>query len=104
MSTEGTPVTVTVDPGQTKIYGASDPLPFTYSITSGNLISPDSFSGSLSRVAGENVGTFAIGQGTLALSSNYDLTFVGANFSITARPVRPIFLKSRSTRRASRGK
>src|SRR5207244_348324 len=49
--------------------------------------SGDSFSGSLSRDAGENVGTYAITQGSLALSSNYNLTYVGANLTITARAV-----------------
>jgi hypothetical protein len=41
----------------------------------------------LSRAAGENVGTYAIGQGTLALNSNYALTFVGADLTINTRPV-----------------
>ena len=47
----------------------------------------DSFSGALTRVAGEDVGTYAITQGTLALSTNYTLTYVGANLTITARPI-----------------
>ena len=32
-------------------------------------------------MAGENVGTYAIQQGTLGASANYALTFVGANLS-----------------------
>ena len=79
------PVTVTAD-AQTKVYGESDPA-FTYQITSGNLVFSDAFAGALTRVAGENVGSYAIQQGTLALSSNYGLTFIGADLGITARPV-----------------
>jgi len=78
-------VTVTAD-AKTKVYGNADPA-LTYQITSGSLAFTDVFSGSLARVAGENVGTYAINQGTLALSANYALTFVGANFTITQRPV-----------------
>ena len=80
------PVTVTADAGQTKVYGNADPA-FTYSITSGSLAFSDAFSGALSRAVGENVGTYAINQGTLALNGNYTLTYVGANFAITVRPV-----------------
>jgi trimeric autotransporter adhesin len=77
------PVTVTADP-QSKTYGDADPA-LTYQITSGSLAFSDSFSGALTRVAGENVGTYAILQGTLALNSNYSLTYVGANLTITPR-------------------
>jgi hypothetical protein len=59
----------------------------TYQITSGTLAFSDSFSGGLSRAAGENVGSYAIGKGTLALNSNYTLAYVGANLTITARPL-----------------
>jgi len=82
------PITVTADSLQTKVYGAADPASFTYSITSGGpLVSGDSFSGALTRAAGEPVGSYAITQGTLALSGNYALTYVGANLTITAKPV-----------------
>ena len=36
-------------------------------------------------MAGEDVGSYAIEQGTLALSSNYTLTYVGADLTITQR-------------------
>jgi hypothetical protein len=80
------PITVTAD-AQTKVYGNADPSPLTYKITSGSLVSGDNFTGSLTRAAGDNVGTYAISQGTLALSSNYTLTYVGANLTIAARPI-----------------
>ncbi len=87
----GLPVTVTADGGQTKVYGAVDPLPFTYTsvpavgstLSNGEILS---FTGALSRVAGENVGLHAITQGNLA-NANYDITFVPADFTITAMPI-----------------
>jgi len=79
------PITVTAN-AQAKVYGDSDPA-LTYTVTSGSLVSGDSFSGALTRATGENVGTYAIIQDTLALSSNYDLTYVGADLTITARPI-----------------
>ena len=84
------PVTITVD-AKTKIYGDADPT-LTYQITAGSLKSGDSITGSLARAAGENVGAYAITQGTSAISdgnggNNYDLTFVGANLTINKRPI-----------------
>jgi hypothetical protein len=79
------PLTITAD-AKSKVYGDPDPA-LTYQITSGSLRPGDSLSGSLSRVAGENVGSYAIQQGTLSAGSNYSLTFVGANFTITPRPL-----------------
>src|SRR5207237_62323 len=71
---------------QTKVYGAADPA-LTYKITSGSLVTGDAFTGALTRDAGENVGSYAIKQGTLSLSSNYALTFVGASLSVTPAPL-----------------
>jgi hypothetical protein len=72
-------VTVTAD-AQTKVYGASDPA-LTY--TSDGLVNGDALTGSLSRAGGTAVGTYAISQGTLA-NPNYNISFTGANFTITA--------------------
>jgi uncharacterized repeat protein (TIGR01451 family) len=65
----------------TKVAGEPDP-PLTYSITSGSLAFNDTFSGVLTRDPGEAAGTYAIRQGTLALDSNYTLTYVGADLTI----------------------
>ena len=65
---------------KTKAYGDNDPA-LTYSITPA-LVGGDSFVGALSRIAGENVGNYAINQGTLALSANYVLNYVGANLVV----------------------
>ena len=68
---------------KTKVYGDPDPgLTYTMSST---LVSPSDLTGDLTRTSGETVGTYTIGQGTLALTPNYALTYVGANFSITKR-------------------
>jgi hypothetical protein len=74
------PLTVTADP-QNKWYGQPDPV-LTYRVTSGGLVNGDALSGALSRVAGENVGTYGIVQGTLAVSPNYALSYVGADLTI----------------------
>src|SRR5262249_33536995 len=60
------PITLSADP-QTKTYGTSDPS-LTYHITAGSLFGSDSFTGTLSRLAGESVvgGPYAISQGTLS--------------------------------------
>jgi hypothetical protein len=79
-------VEVTADPGQSKVYGDADPA-LTYTITSGALVTGDAFTGSLTRDAGEHVGSYAITQGTLGLSDDYALTFIGSPFTITARAV-----------------
>ncbi|MFN8458297.1 MAG: YDG domain-containing protein [Anaerolineae bacterium] len=73
------PITVTANSGQSKVYGTVDPV-FTY--THDPLVGTDSFSGALSRVAGENVGAYAITQGNLSAGDNYSITFVPTNFSI----------------------
>ncbi|MWN75529.1 T9SS type A sorting domain-containing protein, partial [Labilibaculum sp. A4] len=78
-------ITVTADAGQTKVYGDADPT-FTYTASSA-LESGDSFSGVLSRTSGESVGSYAILQGTLSAGSNYDLTFVSKDFSITQKAI-----------------
>ncbi len=75
------PITVTADP-KTKTYGATDPS-LSYQITSGALVAGDSFTGSLTREPGESVGSYAISKDTLALSGNYQLSFVGADLAIT---------------------
>jgi hypothetical protein len=74
------PITVTAA-DQTKVFGSTDP-PLTYSVTTGSLVGSDSLSGALSRATGEDVGTYAINQGTLA-NSNYDISFVGGSLSVS---------------------
>lgn len=73
-------ITVTADP-QSKVYGDADP-DLTYQITSGLLVGTDTITGALSRNSGEDVGTYAITQGSLSAGPNYDLTYFGANLTI----------------------
>ena len=77
------PITVTAD-AQSKTYGDADPA-LSYQITSGSLVNGDSFTGSLTRLAGNNVGTYAVQPGTLSLSTNYTLLFAGANLTINPK-------------------
>ncbi len=77
-------VTVTAD-AQTKVYGSGDPA-LTY-IYSPNLVGSDAFSGSLGRVPGEDAGSLAITQSTLALSSNYNIAYVSASLTINPKPL-----------------
>jgi hypothetical protein len=79
------PVVVKAD-ATSRVYGEPDPG-FTYKITSGSVMPGDSFSGSLSRTPGVNVGNYPILQGSLALSANYDLTFLSADLNILKRPI-----------------
>jgi len=81
-------ITVTANAGLTKQYGNSDPT-LAYTITSGSLYSSDAFTGSLNRTVGENVGTYALNNGNLALNSNYTLTIdtAGRSLAITPRPI-----------------
>ena len=78
-------LTVTATAGQNKTYGAADPGTFAYSysgLVNGDLTT--TFSGALNRAVGENVGTYAINQNTLASSnSNYTIaSYVGHTFAI----------------------
>ena len=65
---------------KSKTYGEDDPA-LTY--TSEGLVEGDSITGALSRAEGENVGTYAIEQGTLTAGDNYIITYTGANLAIT---------------------
>jgi hypothetical protein len=84
-------ITVTAD-AKSKVQGQTDP-PLTYQVT-GKPANGATVSGSLTRVAGENPGTYAILQGnvTNANNSNYNITYVGANLTITA-PYKASFLQ-----------
>jgi hypothetical protein len=76
-------LTITAD-AKSRTYGDSDPQ-LTYQVTKGSLVGADALTGVLSRASGENIGTYAIQQGTLSAGGNYDLTYVGANLVITRR-------------------
>ncbi|NBW91380.1 MAG: hypothetical protein EBR53_02815, partial [Actinobacteria bacterium] len=75
------PLAITADP-QVKTYGDTDPE-LTFNTI--GLVDGDSLTGSLDRAAGENVGTYAINQGTLEASANYVVTFTGADLTISKK-------------------
>ena len=77
-------VTVSAD-NLSKPFGQGDPV-LTYRITSGSLVAGETFSGLLGRGAGEAPGDYVVSRGSLSLSSNYDLTFAGAVFTIERFP------------------
>lgn len=66
---------------KSKVYGEKDPE-LTYDST--GLVEGDNITGSLTRDAGENAGTYAITQGTVTASDNYELSYVPALLTITA--------------------
>jgi MBG domain (YGX type) len=68
---------------QSKAYGAANPT-LTYVET--GLVNGDTLAGALATTAGatSNIGSYAITQGALAASSNYALSYVGANLTVTA--------------------
>ena len=72
-------LTITAD-AKSKAYGEADP---TLTYTSEGLFNGDAITGTLTRVAGENVGTYAITQGGLTAGNNYEISFIGANLTIT---------------------
>ncbi len=78
------PITVAADV-LSKVYGEVDPA-LTYKVTQGNLVGQDTLAGSLERAAGENVGEYLIGRGTLN-NPNYEITFVNGTLTITPRPI-----------------
>ena len=82
------PLTITATAGQSKVYGAVDPASYVYTV-SPSITGLASLTGSLTRVVGENVGTYSIGQNdlTTANNPNYDITYVGNNFTITKLPL-----------------
>ncbi len=73
------PITVTADPNQEKGLGALEPI---LTFTSTALFTPDDFSGALSRVPGESIGSYPITIGSLDVGSNYTITFLSNNFEI----------------------
>jgi hypothetical protein len=82
------PLIITPTSGQTKVYGANDP---TFTCTASGWKHRDDetlFAGALSRNAGNDVGLYAITQGTLVAGDNYDIRFItGVKFEITPAPL-----------------
>ena len=72
-------LTITAE-AKSKVYGTADP---TLTYKAEGLVEGEKLDGALTRATGENVGEYAITQGTLKASDNYEVTFTGAKLTIT---------------------
>ena len=88
-------ISITPLVGQSKVFGTVDPI-LKYSVAP-SLELGDVLSGDLSRVSGENIGFYAISQGTLDAGSNYTLVFnEGVDFRVAPKEIRVTPLSSQS--------
>ncbi len=55
--------------------------------SSPSLLAGDFFTGTLNRIAGKNVGTYAVQQNSLTASANYAITFVPGKLAITPKTI-----------------
>ena len=80
------PIVITPVDGQGKVYGNADPV-FAY--TASEALQPDDeYNGSLGRVSGSDVGTYAYTLGSLTAGNNYTLTLgSSAGFTISPKSV-----------------
>ncbi|SNT17662.1 MULTISPECIES: MBG domain-containing protein, partial [unclassified Azospirillum] len=80
-----TPAALTITANaQTRIYGDADPtLTYRVSGLKRGDVEGTVLTGALSRAVGEDVGTYAIGQGGLTANTNYTITYSGAALAIT---------------------
>src|SRR4030095_9881633 len=74
-------ITVKAD-DKAKPFGMPDPV-LTYQIISGSLVAGDSVTGALTRTVGEAVGAYPILQNSVTAGGNYDMTYQGANLTIS---------------------
>ncbi|MCA3581611.1 MAG: hypothetical protein IOD08_30465, partial [Bradyrhizobium sp.] len=90
-------LTVTANP-VSKAYGAADPaLTFAAAGLKNAETAATVLTGSLLRAPGAGVGSYAIGQGTLAANANYALTYVPAAFVITPAQLSYAIANTRAT-------
>ncbi len=75
-------LTITPNSNQSKIYGKEDPTSLSYCCSGSAQGETPAFLGSLQREEGENVGTYKINAGTIALTDNADTNFFVTNYSL----------------------
>ncbi len=80
------PITIRAVANQHKMYGAEDPI-LKYSIVEGTMVKDDKLTGTPSRMPGEDVGSYAITQGTIWANENYEIRFIRDHFEITRAPI-----------------
>ncbi|WP_340644703.1 MBG domain-containing protein [Phenylobacterium sp.] len=80
-------LTVTAD-ALSRAYGDANPA-LTYTVGGPGIVNGDTLSGALATMATQisDVGVYGITQGTLAASSNYALTYAGANLTVIPRNI-----------------
>ena len=88
------PVTITAF-DLAKSFGQPDPA-LAYNVGGMGLVNGDQVTGALAREAGETVGSYAILQGSLALSANYLLTFQPGRLSVSPVPA-PVAISQLAT-------
>ncbi|SFU45597.1 hypothetical protein SAMN02799631_00711, partial [Methylobacterium sp. 174MFSha1.1] len=73
---------------QSRVYGDANPA-LTYQIGGRGLANGDVLTGGLATAADtrSSVGAYGIGQGSLAASRNYAVSYVGSDLAVTARPL-----------------
>ena len=74
------PLSIKAD-DKSKKFGEDDPA-LTWTLTAGSLVSGDAVTGQLERQPGEDLGNYAIQQGTVTAGSNYSINFTPGVFSI----------------------
>ena len=85
-------LTITAD-AETKVYGTPDPTlaytasGFQFHDTSASVLTGEPARAQTGTLAGEQVGPYAITQGTLAAGSNYTIQFTGNTVEITPAPL-----------------
>lgn len=81
-------VTITPDPGQTKIYGDKDPEALTYTVAEGALLDDGAvLTGALTREPGEDAGSYAIINNNLSAGGNYSIVVADESFVISPKNV-----------------
>ncbi|MBR3887483.1 MAG: hypothetical protein IKJ32_00055 [Clostridia bacterium] len=88
------PLTITPNSGQSKIYGQANPADYDFKYSNNVTGETPKFTGVLSRVAGEDIGTYLITLGTKALANNG--SFKAANYSINFVDTVPYEIKALS--------
>ena len=83
LTVEKKTITVKAD-AVSKTYGEADPT-LTYKVE--GLVNNDELIGELTRNEGENVGTYAITQGSLSAGDNYTITYTGTELTVTAKTI-----------------
>lgn len=81
------PLTITAN-AQGKTYGDADTLPYSKTVSGSGFVNSETTSGALVREEGEHAGTYKITQGTLSVSSDYNLTFIEGSFTIAQRSIK----------------